>query len=238
MVTLEFLGFLLRTTRGMIVLVVLAGLLSGACNAGLLALINTALHTAGALSTPLIWRFAGLGLVKLVTSALSRVLLARFSHRTVADLRLALSRKILAAPLPHVEAIGVPRILVTLTDDIQDIRAALLSIPSVALNTAILLGCAVYLGWLSWRMLLFLLGFLVLGACCYRVLGRSAFQALKHAREAQDTLFRHVRALLEGLKELKLHGQRREAFLSYHMRAATDAYQHHSIAGHDALHHG
>ena len=229
MVTLNFLGFLLRTTRGMIVLVVLAGLLSGACNAGLLALINTALHTAGASSTPLIWRFAGLGLVKLVTSALSRVLLARFSHRTVADLRLALSRKILAAPLPHVEVIGIPRILVTLTDDIQDIRAALLSIPSVALNTAILLGCAVYLGWLSWRMLLFLLGFLVLGACCYRVLGRSAFQALKHAREAQDTLFRHVRALLEGLKELKLHGQRREAFLSHHMRAATDAYQHHSM---------
>ena len=33
MVTLNFLGFLLRTTQGMIVLVVLAGLLSGACNA-------------------------------------------------------------------------------------------------------------------------------------------------------------------------------------------------------------
>jgi putative ATP-binding cassette transporter len=213
----------------MIVLVVLAGLLSGACNAGLLALINTALHSAGVSLTPFIWRFAGLGLVKLVTSALSRVLLARFSHRTIADLRLTLSRKILDAPLPHVEVIGIPRILVALTDDIQDIRAALLSIPSVALNTAILLGCAVYLGWLSWKVLLFLLGFLVLGAGCYRVLGGSAFQALKHAREAQDTLFRHVRALLEGLKELKLHGQRREAFLSHHMCAATDAHQHHSI---------
>ena len=229
MVTLNFLGFLLRTTQGMIVLVVLAGLLSGACNAGLLALINTALHTAGTAMTPLVWRFAGLGLVKLVTSALSRVLLARFSHRTIADLRLALSCKILAAPLPHVEALGVPRLLVTLTDDIQDIRAALLSIPSVALNTAILLGCAAYLGWLSWRLLLFLLGFLLLGACCYRVLGASAFRALKHAREAQDTLFRHVRSLLEGLKELKLHHQRREAFLSHHMRAATDSYQHHSV---------
>jgi putative ATP-binding cassette transporter len=213
----------------MIVLVVFAGLLSGACNAGLLALINTALHSAGASSTPFIWYFAGLGLVKLVTSALSRVLLARCSHRTIADLRLALSRTILATPLPQVEAIGVPRILVTLTDDIQDMRTALLSIPSVALNTAILLGCAVYLGWLSWRVWLFLLGFLVLGACCYRVLGRSALQALKHAREAQDTLFRHMRALLEGLKELKLHGQRREALLSRHMRAATDAYQHHSV---------
>ena len=229
MTTLNFLGFLLRMTQGMIVLVVLAGLLSGACNAGLLALINTALHTAGASSPPFIWRFAGLGLIKLVTSALSRVLLARFSHRTIADLRLALSRKILAAPLPHVEAIGVPRILVTLTDDIQDIRTALLNIPSVALNIAILLGCAIYLGWLSWRVLLFLLGFLLLGACCYRVLGGRALRALQHAREAQDTLFHHVRALLEGLKELKLHGRRREAFLSHHLHAATDAYQHHSV---------
>jgi putative ATP-binding cassette transporter len=98
MVILNFLGFLLRATRGMIVLVVCAGLLSGACNAGLLALINTALHAAGMSSTAFIWGFAALGLVKLVTSALSRVLLARFSHRTIADLRLALSAGLATLP--------------------------------------------------------------------------------------------------------------------------------------------
>jgi putative ATP-binding cassette transporter len=38
-----------------------------------------------------------------------------------------------------------------------------------------------------------------------------------------------MRALLEGLKELKMHGQRREAFQSNQMRTATDAYQYHSI---------
>jgi putative ATP-binding cassette transporter len=171
----------------------------------------------------------GLGLTKLISSTISRGLLTHLSQKTIVDLRMELCRKILTTPLHQVEAIGIPQILATFTDDVQDIRNALLSIPGMALNTAILIGCAVYLGWLSWMALLSILGILLLGACSYRVLVVEAFRSMRRAREAQDAVFRHVRALLDGLKELKLHRQRRETFLSHSMHAATASFQHHSL---------
>ena len=46
--------FILKTCRGMMLLTALAALLSGACNAGLIALINKALIKTGATTTILI----------------------------------------------------------------------------------------------------------------------------------------------------------------------------------------
>jgi len=51
------------------------------------------------------------------------------------------------------------------------------------------------------------------------------------AREAADALYNHFRALTEGIKELKLHGERREAFLSQSMQASAESLRRNNIAG-------
>lgn len=227
MTLFQFIG---RTCKGMMVLTMAAALLSGACNAGLIALVNSALNTEGWSSPVLIWGFVALGLGKLASGFLSQSLLASFSQNAIAELRRDLIRKILSVPLRQLEELGASRVLVALTDDVFNITQALLAIPIVAVNVAILLGGAVYLGWLSWQILLAAGLLIVIGAVGYRFTIASAFKSLNHAREAEDRLFKGFRALTEGIKELKLHRNRRNAFFTQSIQANTEIYQQHNVA--------
>ncbi|HYG35471.1 MAG TPA: ABC transporter transmembrane domain-containing protein, partial [Clostridia bacterium] len=209
---MSLLRFIFRTCRGMMLFTTITALLSGACNAGLVALVNTALTHSQSMSKAIIWAFVGLGIGKVVTNYASQIVLARFSQNAIATLRRDLIRKILAVPLRRLEEMGSPRILVALTDDVFNITQALLAIPIVSVNLAILLGGAVYLGWLSWQILLGILAIIVLGGVGYRLMVARAFRSLNLAREEEDRLFGYFRALTEGIKELKLHRRRRKAF--------------------------
>jgi putative ATP-binding cassette transporter len=106
----------------------LTALLSGACNAGLVGLVSSALTRTEPATRALIWAFIALGLGKVVTNLISQVVLARFSQGAIARLRRDLISKILAVPLRQLEEIGSARILVALTDDIFNITQALLAI--------------------------------------------------------------------------------------------------------------
>ena len=205
-------------------------LLSGACNTWLIALVNRALTQVGPVGAGLIWGFAALGLGKVVTNFASSAMLASFSQGAIAELRRDLMRKILAVPLRNLEEIGTHRILVALTDDVFSITQALMAIPLVSVNVAILIGGAVYLGMLSWQILVGVFGVIILGAIGYRLIVASAFQSLHIARDEEDKLFGYFRALTEGIKELKLHRSRRGAFFTQNIQATTEIYQRHNVA--------
>lgn len=222
--------FIWRHCRRMTVLTTITSLLSGACNAALIALVNVALTSPDKRGPALLWSFVGVGLGKIATNFLAQALLAKFSQGVVADLRRNLIRKILQVPLRQLEEIGAPRVLVALTDDVFNITQALLAIPVVFVNLAMLLGGAVYLGWLSWQILCAVCVLIVLGGIGYRLIIASAFRHLNLAREVGDRLYSHFRALTEGIKELKLHRSRRAAFLTEDVQNTTEAYQSHYVA--------
>jgi len=210
---------------------VIAGLIGGGLSAWLIALVNRALNNPGQSKTLFVLGFVGLVLGKVATNAIARLLLNDFAQRTISDLCRSLSRKVLAAPLTELERVGIPRILVTLTDDIAMIGWAAQNVPSFAMNLAVLAGCAIYLGWLSWKVLAGVTFFIVIGAVIYRVLTGRAYKYLQHARDTRDVLFQHFRALTEGIKELKLHAPRREAFISERINTATEALRRDALAG-------
>lgn len=224
------LKFILRTCRSMMLLTTVAALLSGACNAALIALVNTTLHRRDPSTAALVGAFVALGLGKVGSNFISQAMLANFSQGAISELRRDLIRKILAVPLRALEEIGAPRVLVALTDDVFNITQALLAIPLVCVNVAMLLCGAAYLGWLSWQILLMLCALIVFGAVGYRLIVRSAFRFLNQAREEEDKLFRSFRALTEGIKELKLHRRRRGAFFTENIQATTEEYQRHNVA--------
>lgn len=224
------LKFIFRTCRKMMVYTSLTALLSGACNAGLVALVNVVLTHSRFTASSLMWGFIALGLGKVVTNVASQVVLADYAQGAIARLRRDLIRKILAVPLRHLEELGSPRILVALTDDVFNITQALLAIPVVAVNVAILLGGAVYLGWLSWKILASILGLILFGGIAYRLVVGRAFHYLNQAREEEDKLFGAFRALTEGIKELKLHRARRAAFFKDSIERTTEIYQRRNVA--------
>ena len=222
--------FVLRTCRGMLIITAFAAVLSGACNAGLIGLVNKLINNPGRPVVSLAIAFVLLGLGKLLKSYFSQATLTNFSQRAVAALRDELVAKILAVPLRQLEEIGAARLMVALTDDVMNITQAFLGIPIVGVNIAILLGGAAYLGWLSWQVLLILGLFSVIGAIGYRLFINRALRHLGLAREEEERLFKHFRGLTEGIKELKLHRNRRGVFLTDCIQQATRGYQRRNVA--------
>ena len=222
MKSLRLFGFLLRNARGTVIVMTLAGALSGLCSAGVIALITRALSHHDEPLTVLALGFAALAAGKIVSTAAAQLLLVRFSQGAILDLSLNLCEKIVAAPLRQIEKRGLARVHAALTDDVSSVTWAIQCIPQLAMNVAVLLGCAAYLLWLSWPMFLFTAIVCGIGALTYQVLHRSAFKRIHAAREARSRLFEHFRTLTSGLKELMMHRQRREAFIHQELRAAAD----------------
>lgn len=225
---------LLRSSGRIVAIAIFAGLVSGASSARLIALINSAISNSGTLAPVLIWTFVGLALVTVLSRFVSELLLIRLAQRVISETRLLLSRRILAAPLRYLEELGTSRLLATLIEDVQAISNAVAYIPSLCIAIAVVLGCLVYLAWLSWIVFLGFVGFLVLAILSYQLV-RHAKQSLELAREEQDKLFTHFRAITEGTKELKLNLARREAFFSEELEPTIAQSRHYNVIGMSAF---
>jgi putative ATP-binding cassette transporter len=224
-------SFMMGNARGTTIIAVMAGVLAGLCNSALLALINVVL-SGGSLRTPdLIWSFIGLCALMLTGRVASETLLLEVSQEAAYDLRMKLSRRILAAPLRQLEELGAHRLLATLTDDILVISNAVIMFPVLCMQVAIVVGILAYLAWLSVVSLLWVLGFMVVGIITYRIPMLKGIRELNSAREERDTMFSHMRALTQGTKELKLHRRRREAFLSDHFGKSAQTVRRHNVFG-------
>ncbi len=229
---MKLFSFLLLRCRRMLVITVAAALLSGACNAGLIALINRVLNDPNRQVTLALTAtvFSLLVLGKIVTGFISQLWLIRYSQQAVAELRQQLVERILGVPLRRLEQVGASKVMVTLVDDVNSLMSALFGFPTMTVNLAILLGGAIYMALLSWHMLLALGVLIVFGAGCYRLFIASGFRSLVHAREAEERLYANFRTLTEGIKELKLHRQRRAAFLAEGVQGSTREFQRHTVA--------
>lgn len=221
--------FLLRESRGIAILAVLSGLIAGVANSGLLALINMQISNVEGSSKTLVWSFVGLCILTLASRVLSEVILTRFSLGTMFNLRMKLSKQILAAPLRHLEELRAHRLLATLTQDIPEVVNALIMIPMFCMYMTIIIACLAYLAWLSWIVFLGVVAFIIVAVVSYQVSVNQATRYQKLSREEWDSLFKHLRALTDGTKELKLHSGRREAFLSQVLYSSMNALRRYLV---------
>jgi len=224
--------FLLRSSWQMVAIAIATGFLSGGSSAGLIALISHAL-SQGATGdlTAIALAFVGLTLVALVTGIVSQLMLIQLAQQAVFQLRLSLSRQILASELAHLEKLGAARLLATLTDDIQAVSEAVRLVPFLCIDLAIVAGCLVYITSLSWQALFLVcvMTFLALSSC--RWLLERGKRLLEKAREEQDELFKHFRTITDGTKELKLNYARRQAFLQDDLQTTAAIYRRHNVGG-------
>lgn len=228
---MNLIGILFKTSWRTVLAAALASIVSGFSIAAMLALVNTTLAQAGTHSAKLAWGFAGLCAVVVVSRILSSTLLVKLSQHTLASLRAHLSRQILDAPLRRLEEVGKHRLLAALTEDVSVVAEIFHRLPLLCMNLAMVTGCLVYTGWLSWPLLLATLALLVLGIASFRLQRGGAYAALERSREAGDDLQRHFRALTDGAKELKLNQTKREAFLSGAVSPTLEDMRRHFVSG-------
>ncbi len=226
---MNLIWLLLRTSWFIVAVAVFTGLLSGGCSARLIALINAAISSNGASASTLVWSFTLLALVILITSISSQVLLIYLSQGAIYKLRMRLSSGILASPLRHLEELGASRLLATLTDDVQSVSNTIFDIPLLCIDVAIIVGCLIYLGWLSWAVFLITFSFMAVATFIIQMVLTKGRGFLALAREEQDRLFQYFRDITEGTKELKLHRMRRQAFLYEDLQSAAASSRHYNI---------
>jgi putative pyoverdin transport system ATP-binding/permease protein len=228
---MKILSFLRRNSGGTVLLAAAAGVVSGACNTLMLALVGVGLSGGAGPGLLLALAFAALCVVAPLARIASELLLLRLGQKAVFDLRMTLSRRILAVPLRQLEELGAHRLTAALTDDVFAVTNAIIFVPLLCINLAVVVGCLVYLAWLSPLVFLTVLGFIVTGVISYQLPVAAAMRHLRLARDEEDSLFGHLRALVEGVKELKLHRRRREAFVSDVLRGTAEAYRGHNVRG-------
>lgn len=203
---------------------------AGLGSAGLISMIHTAVTSQDRVPY-LPWLFAGGTLLVISARIGSALLVTQLAQRLMYELRLDLSRKILASPLPCLQGLGAPRLLVVLTEDVAALVAAIEALPWLFVSAAIVLGCLVYMAFLAWPLLLLVVGAIILGVAIFFLAASRALGALRLARQSQDEIFTHFRGLTEGIKELKLNRARCEAFFSESLESSAAIYRDYSIRG-------
>lgn len=223
---MKMVSFLFQSSKRTVIFALLVGVIAGSSETAMIALLTGLLNVGAPPGWNVIWSFVGLCLVMLISGIVSQVLLIRLAQHTVFELRTRLSRQILATPLRQLETIGAHRLLAILSEDVNVLAMTIAASPALCTNLAVLVGCLLYLGWLSGTVLMIVLLFMLLGVLSYQIPVKQASYFLKHSREEQDTLFRHFRLLTDGIKELKLSRERRSAFLSQDLDQSAKSLKH------------
>ncbi len=227
---LQLFQFLLKQSRRTLVLAVGAGFISGATNAGMLALVNIVIsrHGHGGSLLPV---FFGLCLLAPMARTCSELLLVRLSQNALLKLRMELSRQVVGVALCNLESLGAHRILSALTDDLPRITDMVAVIPVLCINAGVVASCLIYMGCLNPVLLAGVLGFMLVGVLTYQFGIRRATSHLKTARQHENQVYKHFRALTMGVKELKLHRRRRNVFLSDVLHGAARSARYENTAG-------
>jgi putative pyoverdin transport system ATP-binding/permease protein len=211
---MKMVSFLFRSSKRTLIFALIAGIIAGSSETAMIALLTGLLNVSAPPGWNVVWSFVSLCLIMLISGIVSQILLIRLAQHTVFELRTRLSRQILATPLRDLETIGAHRLLAILSEDVNVLAMTIAASPALCTNLAVLVGSLIYLGWLSGSVLAIVLLFMALGVLSYQLPVKRASYFLKHSREEQDTLFKHFRALTDGIKELKLNQERRSAFLT------------------------
>lgn len=227
---MKIIFFMMRYSRRLLVLAVIAGIVSGAANTALLAVINDALNKTNSQGITLALFFVGLCLVVPLTRIVAELLLAHLGQGALFQLRMDLSRQILGVPLRRLEEVGAHRLMAALTDDVPTITNIVTVIPILCINIAVAVSCLFYMAWLSWPLFFAVLAIIIIGIVSYQLPVVKSFQYMTLARREGDNLFSHFKALTEGIKELKIHAARRKAFLTDTLQTTASKFRGHNIA--------
>jgi putative ATP-binding cassette transporter len=219
----------IKYTRITVALVLLTSVITGLSSTALVALITSGLNNNRTNMQSLIWPFIGLCLILPTSRSISSVLLNYFVTSAAMNLRMGLCRRILATPLRLLEELGEHRILASLTDDIPAITGTLASLPMLCMHLTVVLGCMGYLLWLSPKLFVILLSFVIVGAVSYRIPLTKSVKLFRLFRKEWDALFKSLQSLIKGIKELKLHHRRSEALLLERIEPISIAHRGYNI---------
>lgn len=213
---MHILLLLLRTSRWDALAGIAAGAVVGLATSGFAWTLQSVIANGGSGWKTYAFLFAACWLAYGAGAVLADNRLTRVAQRAVRELRLSLSRRILATPLPALER-EQQRIFPVLIEDIATISQAAAHLPTVVAGTVTVLGCFVLLTLISWPLAVacIVLALIALGGY---VLPLHKFE--KHLalwRADWDGISKLIDAIVRGHKELLLDDRKRASFFNRHL---------------------
>ncbi|EHU00276.1 membrane and ATP-binding components of an ABC superfamily predicted multidrug transporter [Pantoea stewartii subsp. stewartii DC283] len=209
--------------------VILLTLLSAALGLGMIAFINSQMIVAVNTSLSVLPAFlAQVALLMAVTLA-SQLSLTWLGHQFVWRLRGEFIKRILDTRVERIEQTDSAQLLAGLTSDIRAITLAFVRLPELIQGSIITLGSALYLAWLSPKMLLVTSGWLAVTLVGGWMLVSRFYQHMAKLREVEDNLYRDYQTVIEGRKELQLNRARARLIYDTVYQQDARAYRHHIV---------
>jgi putative ATP-binding cassette transporter len=204
--------FLFKRSRWLLLVAVVSGICSGLIGAGLVALIGNCINGSGS-SSDSASTFFLLCLLSVFAKSCSAISLIHLSQSAMLQLRIELSRKLLATSYAKLRAIGKAELLAILTNDIAAFTQGVQTLPLIFGDAILIASCLGYLAFLSWQLFTFIALALIGGMCSYHYAERIPLGRLRTMRRQMDVLFRNFRNLIEGSRELQLNAKRGTFFV-------------------------
>ncbi|MDJ0841255.1 MAG: cyclic peptide export ABC transporter [Acidobacteriota bacterium] len=223
--------YLFKKSKRTLLLATVFGLLGGASSTFLITTIHRAIEGGLPADRFMTTQFYAMAIIYLLTYLSGQIPLFQLSEGAVYHLRLKMIERILHSPLRFLERMGPHRLYATLTNDIGSITRGLNIIPKVVIYSMIILGCLLYVSYLSPAVLVALAVFTLGMVGIFSLMTKRAKRRFKRSRETGDQLFKLFRDTTEGLKELKMNAGRRSAFLNEHLQPTAASYKEDRIWG-------
>ena len=208
----KLIGYLYRQAAMLLLVAMVCAIISGLSGATLIRVVNAGIDSQ-AVTAALALQFFTLIAVTVLARSAAQIAILHLSQAAAFDMRVELSRKLLATPHERLQALGKPGLLAILTRDIETFVGALQVLPRMLTDATIVLACFGYIAWLSRPLFGMLAVTLVLGMTVFMLAQRYPLAKLKIIRAKMDLLFRHFRDLVEGSRELQLNRQRGVQFV-------------------------
>ncbi|HDR9157216.1 TPA: cyclic peptide export ABC transporter [Burkholderia vietnamiensis] len=190
---------------------VLTGLLSGVASIVGVGLISRALHDPDERRT-LLLVFIAVNVVAIVCRSGAAVMPSYACMKLMTRLRVNLCKRILATPLDEIDRRGAPNVLTLLTQDIPQLSQTLLTIPTIIVQSVVLICSIVYLAYLSWIVFASTMVLTIVGLALYLFFYRRAVNFTERVRDEFVRFNEYTHGLVFGIKELKLNRARRRWF--------------------------
>jgi putative pyoverdin transport system ATP-binding/permease protein len=226
---MQIIWFLLRASWQSMTIAIITGLISGIGSAALIAIINTAVNSGNPASW--LWPFLGIAGTALFTGIVSQFLLIDLAQNSIYNLRLDLSRRILAAPFQQLEELGASKLLASLTEDVAVLSNTVSIIPFFCIDIAIIASCLIYLAFLSGPVFIVTIVLIAVSIVIIQMMIIRANKLFYGARAENDRLMQIFRSITDGIKELKLHWQRRQDFVDVELSDSAGISRDRNVKG-------
>ena len=224
---MRLLRFIVRTAGVKVLGLSALSLLSTATNMALLAVVHRAL--TGVNSSTIIWLFVLAASSRVGTTYVNGWMLAAYEQDSLRMLRANLAQRIVEVPLERFQALGKARLMTTLNEDVMRLQGAMHSLSSMVTAAATTAGGCAYMIYLSPTTFALVASLGVLAALTNRVIARRAWPHFEQARDGEEALQGRLVDLIEGVKELKLHSQKRHDLMKGGVLASIDLAAHHRL---------